>query len=130
VTNEFKIKLQDDENDKNMLTKSVSTLEEVKAATAKKGNPMSDSLEIEELLGTLNLPSPQTSNEKARDKEYNSKLDSLNLLSTQMKSVKSGFYDFEDSADSESEEDGDKKEEEIIEEVLETADKSESDESF
>ncbi len=130
MTNEFKIKLQDDENDKNMLTKSVSTLEEVKAATAKKGNPMSDSLEIEELLGTLNLPSPQTSNEKARDKEYNSKLDSLNLLSTQMKSVKSGFYDFEDSADSESEEDGDKKEEEIIEEVLETADKSESDESF
>ncbi len=129
MTNEFKIKLQDDENDKNMLTKSVSTLEEVKAATAKKGNPMSDSLEIEELLGTLNLPSPQTSNEKARDKEYNSKLDSLNLLSTQMKSVKSGFYDFEDSADSESEEDGDKKEE-IIEEVLETADKSESDESF
>lgn len=109
----------------------MSTLEEVKAATTKASNSnvMSDSIEIEELIGTLNLPSPQAS-KPATEKEYNSKLDSLNILSTGIKSVRSGIYDFEDSVDSESDEDEKKSEEEIVEEVLETAERSDSDESF
>ena len=60
-----------------------------------------DSTEIEDLIGTLQLSNP-TSN-KPKNEPQASKLDSLNLLSNQMKNVKSSIYDFEDDVESDGE---------------------------
>jgi len=114
-----------DEDDKN--AKSVSTIEEVKARSGQKAL-VSDSLEIDELLGTLQLSSPGSAARASEADKASAKLDALGLLSSQMKTVKSSIYDFEDDVeDSESEASG--KPEEIIEEVIETAEQPDSDES-
>jgi len=118
-----------DEDDKNALSKSVSTIEEVKARSGQKALVnVSDSLEIDELLGTLQLSSPGSAARASEADKASAKLDALGLLSSQMKTVKSSIYDFEDDVeDSESEASG--KPEEIIEEVIETAEQPDSDES-
>lgn len=124
----------EDEDDKNVLSKSVSTLEEVKAAAKQKESTVSDSLEIDELIGTLNLSNP--TDKKIETSKQDSKLDALSLLSNQMKTVKSSIYDFEDEVESESEQDDSSilnkfnKKTDVIEEEIETANHSDSDESF
>ena len=75
------------------MSKSVSTIEEVKARSA--GINVSDSLEIDdELLGALQLSSP--GNKATEVDRASSRVDALDLLQKQMKSVKSSIYDFED----------------------------------
>ncbi len=108
------------------MSKSVSTIEEVKArANMNKQFNVNDSLEIDELLGSIQLSSPGKTIEVDKT---SSKLDALDLLSKQMKSVKSSIYDFEDDVE-DSDGDTSKKSEEIIEEVIETAEHPDSDES-
>jgi hypothetical protein len=111
------------------LSKSVSTIEEVKARSGLNTLVnVSDSLEIDELLGTLQLSSPGSAVKASEADKASAKLDALGLLSSQMKTVKSSIYDFEDDVE-DSESEASRKPEEIIEEVIETAEQPDSDES-
>lgn len=123
---------EDEEDFKNIISNTKKIVE----STPKKPEiNMSDSAEIEDLIGTLHLSNP-TSNSATKSNEQESKLDSLNLLSNQIKTVKSSIYDFEDDVESDSEKDDSSmfnkfsKKPEEIEEKIETAEQDESDESF
>ena len=114
----------------------MSTIEEVNAASKLKGL-VGDSLEIDDLIGTLQLSNPMAG---GIQHSKVTKLDALSLLSNQMKTVKSSMYDFEDDVESDSEEEngdsslldkfGKKAAAGVIEEEIETAEHIESDESF
>ena len=114
-----------DEEDDKILSKSVSTIEEIKA---QKNDSNST---IKSLIGTMNF----SDNKFA--KSENSKADALSLLSNQIKTVKSSIYDFEDDVEDEEDDDVDessflrqlnKKKE--LDEPIETEEHILTDESF